>query len=199
LSSLLDDADLLSAAAQKDLLRNAWEQSLRLNRLVGNLLDMARLESGAMKVKRQLYDVQELVGTAVAQMPNRLQGRTVELAIPDDLPAVSVDLTLMAQALINLIDNAVKYAPTEQPIEVEAYVEQQMVMLAVKDRGPGLPEGELEHIFDKFYRLDHAGVGGTGLGLSIAQGIIEAHEGRIWARNREGGGAVFTVALPAGK
>lgn len=196
LSSLLDDADLLTAAAQHDLVHTAWEQSLRLNRLVGNLLDMTRLEAGAMKVVRQPYDVQELVGATLAQMPNRLHGRVVRRAIPDDLPPVAIDLTLMMQALMNLVDNAVKYAPPDEPIEIEGYQEQQEVIVAVKDRGLGLPEAELARIFSKFFRLSPGGIGGTGLGLSIAKGIVEAHNGRIWAQNRPGGGAVFSMALP---
>jgi two-component system, OmpR family, sensor histidine kinase KdpD len=196
LSSLLADANLLSEEAKLDLIQNAWEQSLRLNRLVGNLLDMTRLESGAMKVVRQPYDVQELVGATLAQMPIRLQGRLVKRTIPDDLPPVAIDLTLMVQALMNLVDNALKYAPPNESIEIEAVQEQQMVVIAVKDRGPGLPEAELDHIFSKFFRLNAGGVGGTGLGLSIARGIVEAHNGRVWAQNRPGGGAVFSMALP---
>ncbi len=197
LSSLLDDADLLTEDARQELLRNAWEEALRLNRLVGNLLDMARLESGAMKVARRPYDVQELVGAILAQMPARLRGRKVERRIPADLPPVDIDMTLMVQALMNLVDNALKYSSPDMPVEIEAYPEQGMVLIAVMDRGPGVPEGELEHVFDKFFRLERGRVGGTGLGLSIARGIVEAHGGRIWAGNREGGGAVFTLALPA--
>lgn len=196
LSSLLDDAGLLSAEAQLDLVRTAWEQSLRLNRLVGNLLNMTRLESGAMKVVSQPYDVEELVGATLAHMPNRIQGRMIKRIIPDDLPPVAVDLTLMIQALTNLIDNALKYAPVEEPIDIEAYLEDRTVILAVKDRGPGLPEGEQEHIFNKFFRIDSGGSEGIGLGLSIVKGIVEAHNGRVWAQNRPGGGAVFFMALP---
>jgi two-component system sensor histidine kinase KdpD len=196
LSSLLDDAGLLSEAAQDDLVHMAWEQALRLNRLVGNLLDMTRLESGAMRVICQPYDVAELVGATMANMPNRLQGRIIKRAIPNDLPPVAIDLTLMVQALMNLVDNAIKYTPPTEPIEIEAYQEQQTVILAVKDRGPGLPEAELEHIFAKFFRLNPSGIGGTGLGLSIAKGIVEAHNGRIEAQNRQDGGAVFLMTLP---
>lgn len=196
LSSLLDDWELLTAVARHDLIHTAWEQALRLNRLVGNLLDMTRLESGAMKVVCQPYDVEELVGTTLAHMPHRLQGRTVKRTIPPDLPPVMIDLSLMVQALMNLVDNALKYAPAEEPIEIEAYEEKNRVIIAVKDRGPGLPEAELEHIFTKFFRLNSGGVGGTGLGLSIARGIVEAHNGRIAAQNRPGGGAVFLMALP---
>ncbi len=97
---------------------------------------------------------------------------------------------------MNLVDNAVKYAPPDEPIEIEGYQEQQEVIIAVKDRGPGLPEAELDRIFSKFFRLSPGGIGGTGLGLSIAKGIVEAHNGRIWAQNRPGGGAVFFMALP---
>jgi two-component system sensor histidine kinase KdpD len=196
LSSLLDDADLLTEAAQHDLVHTAWEQALRLNRLVGNLLDMTRLESGALKVVCQPYDVQELVGATLGQMPNRLLGRTVWRIIPDDLPPVAIDLTLMIQVLMNLVDNAVKYAPPEEPIEIAAYQEQQAIFVVVRDRGPGLPEAALEHIFSKFFRLEPGGVGGTGLGLSIAKGIVEAHNGRVWAQNRPGGGAEFIIMLP---
>jgi two-component system sensor histidine kinase KdpD len=102
----------------------------------------------------------------------------------------------MVQALMNLVDNAIKYAPPNEPIEIEAYQEQQTVVIAVKDRGPGLPETELEHIFTKFFRLNPGGISGTGLGLSIARGIVEAHNGRIWAQNQSGGGAIFSMALP---
>ncbi|MCB9419398.1 MAG: sensor histidine kinase KdpD [Ardenticatenaceae bacterium] len=196
LSSLLDDADLLTEAARRDLQFTAWEEALRLNRFVGNLLDMTRLESGAMKVVRQPYDVQELVGATLAQMPNRLRDRTVKRMIPDDLPPIAIDLTLMIQALMNLVDNAVKYTPPDEPIEIEAHQEREAVIVAVKDRGPGIPEAELERVFSKFFRLNRSGIGGTGLGLSIARGIVEAHNGRIWAENRPEGGAIFSIALP---
>ncbi|MCA9952573.1 MAG: sensor histidine kinase KdpD [Anaerolineales bacterium] len=199
LGSLLDDADLLPEEAQHDLIQTAWEQSLRLNRLVGNLLDMTRVESGALKVIQQPYDVQELVGTTLAQMSNHLHGRTLKRTIPDDLPPVAIDLSLMVPALMNLVENAIKYAPQNELIELEAYQEQEAAIIAVKDRGPGIPEAELEHIFDKFFRLNSSGIGGTGLGLSIAKGIVEAHNGRIWAQNRPGGGVVFNIALPLAK
>jgi two-component system sensor histidine kinase KdpD len=199
LSGVLTDANLLSEEARMDLIQTAWEQALRLNRLVGNLLDMTRLESGAMKVVSQSYDVQELVGATLAQMANQFQGRKVNRTIPDPLPSVAIDLTLMIQALMNLVDNAVKYSPDNEPIEIEAYQEKQTVIIAVKDRGSGLPEAELENVFSKFFRLQPNSIGGTGLGLSIAKGIVEAHDGRIWAQNRPGGGAIFSMALPVTK
>ncbi|MFZ0548834.1 MAG: sensor histidine kinase KdpD [Candidatus Promineifilaceae bacterium] len=196
LSSLVEDADLLTDAAQHDLAQMAWEEALRLNRLVGNLLDMTRLESGAMKVVCQPNDVQDFVGATLAQMTNRLRGHEINRTIPNNLPPVAIDFALMMQALINLVDNAIKYTPNEEPIDIEAYKEGETVVIAVKDRGPGLPENELDQVFNKFFRLNGGGVSGTGLGLSIAKGIVEAHNGRIWAQNRNDGGAIFSIALP---
>jgi two-component system sensor histidine kinase KdpD len=197
LSSLHEDAALLSPGAQQDLIHNAWEEAQRLNRLVGNLLDMTRLESGAMKVVAAPNDVEELVGAALAQMGSRLKSRALRTIMPADLPPVAIDLALMVQVVVNLVDNAVKYAPSYETITIKARQEgAQEVWLAVADRGPGIPEAELAHIFDRFFRLAQTGAAGTGLGLSIAKGIVEAHHGRIWAENRRGGGAVFTIALP---
>ncbi|MCA9968913.1 MAG: sensor histidine kinase KdpD, partial [Anaerolineales bacterium] len=196
LSSLHDDDALFSEVARHELVHTAWEEARRLNRLVGNLLDMTRLESGALKVVQQPADVQDLIGSALAQMPNRLQGRTIRVAVPDDLPLAAVDFTLLVQVLVNLIDNALKYAPPEAPIDVEARLADDAILIAVQDRGPGLPEAELDQVFNKFFRVNSKGIGGTGLGLSIARGMVEAHNGRIWAENRPGGGATFSFTLP---
>jgi two-component system sensor histidine kinase KdpD len=202
LSSLLEDAALLSEAARTDLLLTAWEESIRLNRLVGNLLDMTRLQSGALKMVCQPNDVEDLVGASLAQMPRRLTGRVVRSTIPPGLPLVEIDLALAVQALVNLVDNALKFTPLDKAIEIEAYTQGEYVVVAVKDHGPGLPEGDSELLFNKFFR-GHSGpvseetsVGGTGLGLSIAKGIVEAHGGEIWAENRPEGGAVFSLSLP---
>ncbi|MFN2254350.1 MAG: DUF4118 domain-containing protein [Candidatus Promineifilaceae bacterium] len=207
LSSLLEDAALLSEEARTDLLLTAWEESVRLNRLVGNLLDMTRLQSDALKMVCQPNDVEDLVGATLAQMPRRLKDRAVHSTIPAGLPMVDIDLALAVQALVNLVDNALKFAPPDKPIEIEAYADGDFVIVAVKDRGPGLPEGDSELLFNRFFRgttgpmSGGSSVVGTGLGLSIARGIVEAHGGRIWAENRPGGGAVFLLSLPvtAGK
>ncbi|MFN2171871.1 MAG: DUF4118 domain-containing protein [Candidatus Promineifilaceae bacterium] len=202
LSSLLEDAALLSEEARTDLLLTAWEESIRLNRLVGNLLDMTRLQSGALKMVCQPNDVEDMVGATLAQMPRRLKGRIVRSDIPPALPLVQIDLALAVQALVNLVDNALKFTPLDQPIEIAAYAEGDSVVVAVKDRGPGLPEGDSELLFNKFFRgqgspvSEETTVGGTGLGLSIAKGIVEAHGGKIWAENRPEGGAVFSLSLP---
>ena len=196
LSSLHDDDDLLSKEARHEMVVTGWEEARRLNRLVGNLLDMTRLESGALKVVCQPSDVEDLVGATLAQMPNRLRKRPLLLEVPAGLPLIDIDFTLMVQVLANLLDNALKYSPSDAPIVVQARQVEQELVLSVMDRGPGLPEGELEHIFDRFVRVNTDGVSGTGLGLSIAKGIVEAHNGRIWAENRTDGGASFNLAFP---
>lgn len=196
LSSLYDDTSLLSEEARHELVHTALEEAQRLNRLVGNLLDMTRLESGALKPALKAADVQDLVGAALAQMSSQLHGRVLELQIPDNLPSVDIDFVLMVQALVNLIDNALKYSPPDTPIQIMAFTDDDLMMITVADRGSGIPESGLTRIFDKFFRADPQGIGGAGLGLAISKGIVEAHHGRIRAENRPGGGAVFTISLP---
>ena len=196
LSTLHDDMALLDEGARHELVYTAWAEARRLNRLVGNLLDMTRLEAGALKIVRQEADIEDLVGSALAQLPGRLQGRAVEIVLPADLPPVEMDFTLMVQVLVNLLDNAVKYSPSAAPISVTARVAGREMVVAVEDRGPGLPPGDPQQLFTRFFRVDRDGVGGTGLGLSIAHGIVHALGGRIWASDRPGGGASFAFALP---
>lgn len=173
------------------------DEAERLNRLVGNLLNMTRLESGAMRITTEVQDVEDLVGVALAQLGPRLQDRRVVVDIPAELPLVPMDFVLMAQVFINLLDNALKYTPRGTPITIRARTSAEELVVEVSDEGPGIPEDKLTRIFDKFYRVqERNSVGGTGLGLSISRGIVEAHGGRIWAENRRGGGAVFTVSLP---
>ncbi|HEX9924752.1 MAG TPA: sensor histidine kinase KdpD [Anaerolineae bacterium] len=197
LSSLRDDAAFLTETARNILVVTAWEQADRLNNLVGNLLEMTRLQAGATKVKPEACDVQDLIGVALEQLGRRLRGRTIDIEAPDDLPLVSMDFVLMVQVLVNLLDNAIKYSPPDKPITIHAAATPAEFTLQVIDRGVGISENELERIFQKFYRLQGAnGVGGTGLGLSISQGIVDAHGGRIWATNNPAGGAIFTIAMP---
>lgn len=198
LSSLHDDADLLTPEDRQELIDAAWEEARRLNRLVGNLLDMTRLESGALKMVRRPADLADLAGAALTQIPERLEGRPLTLDIPPHLPPVDVDFSLMVQVLVNLLDNALKYSPAGSPLTLAAALKEEGVQLAVLDRGQGLRQEDLPHLFEKFYRgrPDGSGAGGTGLGLSIARGIVEAHGGRIEAGNRPDGGAAFTIILP---
>ncbi len=195
LTSLEEDGAGLDEATRHSLTVMAREEAERLNRLVGNLLDMTRIEAGALRAVEEPCDVQEVISAALERLGERLAGRPVTVeAAPVLAP---MDFVLMVQVLVNLLDNALKYSPGDAPIEVTAHVAGGTLEIAVADRGFGVPPEDLERIFDKFYRVHRpAEVSGTGLGLAICKGIVEAHCGRIWARNRPGGGTVVTVALP---
>ena len=198
LSSLQEDNIHLDDAAKAKLIKVAWEEAERLNHLITNLLDVSRVEAGAIRILRQASDVQDLVGTALEQLSNRTVSRPVEVDIPPNLPFVSVDFGLIVQTLVNIIDNALKYSPADSPIEIKAGNIDNEIQIEIADRGFGIPPGDLLQVFDKFYRIDHPGsVAGTGLGLSICKGIVEAHGGRIVAENREGGGTIIRLILPA--
>ena len=174
----------------------------RLNRLVGNILDMSRIEGGALKAEKELYPLDELVYHVVEHMQFVLKDRDVRVTLPDDLPPVALDFLQMDQVLTNLIENAVRYTPAGSPIEISAVEQSGEILVRVADRGQGIPEEYIERIFDKFYRVSGAkqrGTMGTGLGLAVCRGLIEAHGGHIWAENREGGGAMFQFTLPLAK
>ena len=197
LSSLQEDDVELDDATRRSLVENAREEAERLNRLVGNLLDMTRIEAGALKVASEPCDVQDVIGAALERLGDRLRSRPLTVDVPPDLPLVPMDFVLTAQVLVNLLDNAFKYSPANAQIEVRARVEGPEAHIEIADRGVGIPPADLERVFDKFYRVQQRGqVTGTGLGLSICKGIVEAHGGRIWAENRTGGGARITFALP---
>lgn len=197
LASLRDEGVHFSEAARNELLDTAASEAERLNRFVGNLLDMTRIEAGAIRLNHELCDVQDLVGCAMAAIKQRVGGRTIQIRLPDDLPMVPLDLVLMTQVLVNLLDNSLKYSPAESSIEISARLEWGWLLLEIADQGPGVPEQDLKRVFDKFYRIPvPEGVGGTGLGLSICKGIVEAHNGSIRAINRAGGGLTMVVRLP---
>ena len=195
--STLEQDELLEPAARQSLVETAREEADRLNRLVGNLLDMTRLESGALQVKRDDCDVQDLIGAALGQIEARLMGRQIRVEVAPGLPLIPLDFVLIVHVLINLLDNALKYSPENSPLEIHAEQHGQEVQIGIADRGIGIPAEDLGRIFDKFYRVQRPDqVTGTGLGLAISKGIIEAHGGRIWAGTRAGGGTVMTLALP---
>lgn len=197
LSSLRDTNTYYDLETRRDLLDGAYLEAERLNRLVGNLLDMSRLDSGSLKLKCEPYDVQEIIGVARAQLRTRLEQRTIVIDLPDDLPMVSVDVVLFAQVFVNLLDNALKYSKPDSPVHIRARRTNDIIEIEIADEGIGIPEDELPHIFEKFYRARTAnGRGGIGLGLSICQGIVEAHGGTISAQGREGKGTCFIIRLP---
>ena len=168
----------------------------RLRRLVDNLLDMTRLESGTLSLRLDWTDLSDLVNAALEATTEMRQNRPMHMELPDGLPLVRLDFALMQQALVNLIHNACVYTPPGSGITITAGVASGQVWLAVADDGPGLSEAQLPRLFDKFYRGQPDKAGGLGLGLSIVRGFVEAHNGRAEASNRPGGGACFTLFLP---
>jgi two-component system sensor histidine kinase KdpD len=197
LDSLKEDDGQLPQAVRQDLLEGAFEEADRLNRLVGNLLEMSRLQAGSHKIRRELYDVHEIISVARGQLENVLKRHEIRVEVQPDLPLISVDLVLIAQVLVNLLDNASKYSQAGTAIEITACHFANAVQIEVADRGVGIPPEQLPHIFEKFFRATTAnGMGGSGLGLSICEGIVELHQGRILASNRQGGGTSFVIQLP---
>ncbi|MCX5734480.1 MAG: sensor histidine kinase KdpD [candidate division NC10 bacterium] len=197
LSSVLEDEDQLDRTTRRGLLQSVYDEVERLNRLVNNLLDMMRLESGPVTVKKEWHLLEEVVGTALGHMEKRLQGRPVAVELPADPPLVQLDAVMIEQVLVNLIENAVKYTPPGSPIEISAARQNGIVRVEVADRGPGVAAGDEQRVFEKFYRGHDATIRGVGLGLAICRAILEAHGGKIWAWNRPEGGAVFRFTLPA--
>jgi two-component system, OmpR family, sensor histidine kinase KdpD len=179
------------------LTRTAYEEAERLNRLVGNLLDMTRLEAGAVQARKEWQPLEEVIGAALTRLDLPLQSRQVTISLPPDLPLVPLDSVLIEQVLINVLENALKYTPAGSPIDMAAWSLPNAVTVEIADRGPGLPEEDVQRIFDKFYRVARAGApSGIGLGLAICRGMVEAHGGRIWAENSPGGGVAFRFTLP---
>ncbi len=197
LSTLLrDDRGRIPDAQKSEILASICSEAERMERLVGNLLDMVKLESGGMKPRKEWVPLEEIVGSALSRLEGRLTGRSVKVHLPPDFPLVSVDPVLFEQVFVNIIDNALKYTPPEGPIDISAVRDGEDVAVSVADRGPGIEAGQEERVFEKFLRGSHPGVGGVGLGLSICRGIVAAHGGVISAANRPGGGAVFTIRIP---
>ncbi len=199
LSSLVDPTATVGESTRRELLENAKEEADRLNHLLGNLLDMNRLEAGAVRLRVEPSDVEDLVGTALAQLGDAAQRRDIRVMLPPDLPLIPMDFALVTQALVNLLDNAMKYSPAGAPIEIRTRPDVGAVQVRIEDRGSGIPSEDLTRIFDKFYRIQREWAKrGVGLGLAISKGIIEAHGGRIWAENRPGGGSIVAFTLPTG-
>lgn len=197
LSSLHDDAGVLNEAARKELIQNAYQEAERLNRLVANLLKMTQLESGALRISKQMHDLEDVIGVVLGQLGRRLHNRKVHVDIAEGLPLARMDFVLMTQVFVNLLENAHKYSAAGRALHIRAHANEESLVVEVMDRGPGIPDSEKDRVFEKFYRrTGFDDVSGTGLGLSISRGIVEAHGGRVWIEDREGGGSIVLVSLP---
>jgi len=206
LASLVGLADTLQLTKppptdqQRELVLAMRNSAMRMNALVNNLLDMARLESGAVQLNRQWQPLEEVVGSALAACNSILAGRPIKVRLSPDLPLLQLDAVLIERVLVNLLENAGKYTPTGSPIEIDAQRENDNVVMTLNDRGPGLPLGREEAIFEKFERGNREGAtSGVGLGLAICRAIMQAHGGTIRGETRESGGARFVLTLPCGE
>jgi two-component system sensor histidine kinase KdpD len=195
-SSLLEGEEVLDQATKRELTQTIYEEANRLDLLVHNLLEMSRLQSGRLRVNREWHVLEEVIGNALQQLEPVLQAHPVTITLPPDCPLVNMDALLMERVLINLLDNAMKYTPPGTAIDITVRLKEREAVLEVADAGPGLPPGNEERIFEKFFQSTPGRSRGVGLGLSICRSIIEAHGGRIWVANRPGGGAVFSFSLP---
>ena len=197
--NLLDERVSEQPATRRELIGEIHEAAGRLNRLVENLLDMTRLESGLIRPKLDWCDVRDLINSAVGKTAGELSGFHVAIDTPSDILLVRIDFALMEQVLTNLLLNASLYTPAGSEIRVHASGDGNECEISIADNGPGLPPDVLEKVFDKFFRVPGSKTGGTGLGLSIARGFVEAHRGTIRAENRPGGGLRFVIRLPLEK
>jgi two-component system sensor histidine kinase KdpD len=203
-SSLLQEDVQWDEEARRGFAHTIEHEADRLNRLVGNLLDMSRIEEGALKSEKEWYSLTVLIHEVLVRLEPLLSEHPIRSYFPDDLLFVELDYVQMDQVITNLVENAVRYTPAGTPIDIEAYIEGKQAVINVADRGPGIPEGDLGRIFDKFYRVQdgqhlNGYPTGSGLGLAVCKGIVEAHGGHIWAEQRPGGGLIVRVALPVGE
>jgi two-component system sensor histidine kinase KdpD len=197
LTALLDNDSGFDDTTRKELLETAFEEADRLNRIVGNLLDMTRMEAGALRIDRKPCELRDVLGASLEQLKAKLKSRNIRIDIPRDFPEVSMDFSFMMKVFFNLIDNALKYSSPDTPIDIKATLLKDKVKIEIKDQGVGIPKGDLKRIFDKFYRVERPKqIMGTGLGLSISKGIIEVHGGQITAQNNPDKGATFIITIP---
>ena len=195
-SSLLEAEDNLDRQTKQELVQNIYEEARRLDRLVHNLLEISRLQSGHFIVNKDWHVLEEVLGCALSQLDSQLKDHPVHIHLPQELPLVPMDALLLERVFINLLENAAKYTPAGTPIEIAGTLAGPELRLVIADRGPGLPPGQEEKIFEKFYQGRPGTARGAGLGLAICRTIIEAHQGRITASNRPEGGAEFSFTLP---
>lgn len=196
--TLQEEKYKLSKEHEAELVSEISKASLRLNRQVGNLLNMSRLESGFLEPKTDWCDINELIYDVINQLNDSIEKKRISVSIQENIPLFKLDYGLLEQVLYNLIYNAAIYIPITASIHIDASLcDNQTLQLIIEDSGAGFPEDEINNVFDKFYRLKNSKTGGTGLGLSIVKGFIEAMNGTIWLENIEPHGAKFTIKLPA--
>jgi two-component system sensor histidine kinase KdpD len=197
-TTLAANLDLYDVERTKEILTTVREEAERLDRFVGNLLDMSRLEAGVLGAKPEPVDIADILAAATVRLRTLLSGHRLSEKIALDLPFARVDPLLLEQALVNVLDNAAKYSPTNSRIWLKAAPDKDIIVLTIEDEGPGIPPVDLAHVFDKFHRIRKADrVAGTGLGLSVARGFVESFGGTLTAANRDGkAGAIFTFRLP---
>jgi two-component system sensor histidine kinase KdpD len=194
-SSLRDNKERLSQTEQEQLLETLCEEAQHMNLVVSDLLEMTRLDAGRIRLDRQWYPLEELVGAALERCKAQLVNHRVETRLRSDLPLLHVDGVLTERLLVNLIENAAKYTPPGTLITISGDVVAARIVVSVEDDGPGFPPGVEERLFQKFFRAAPEGAPGSGLGLSICRAIADAHGGRMEARNRPQGGAAFTFSI----
>ena len=195
-----------SEAMYHQTLEDIVSEANWLERILMKMLDLSRIEQGALKLEKELYPIEEIIlyTLDLGHMRSLIQGRDIIKDIPEDLPPVELDPSLIGQVLVNLIENAIRYTPKESPIEIRVRANKADLCISVDDHGPGIPQSELNHIFESFYRGKQGINGcevtspneGSGLGLAVCKGFVEAHGGRIWAENQDGGGARLQFTLP---
>jgi two-component system, OmpR family, sensor histidine kinase KdpD len=201
-STLLAEDVAWDGATQRALTQTLDLEIDHLNRVVGNLLDLSRIEAGTLPAERDWHDIAEVIGAALQHLEHRLSDRPVHVDVASDLPLVLINPVLIGQVITNLLENALKYAPPDRPIVIAAHRADATidsgVLVTVRDYGPGIPSEQLGRIFEKFYRYSTGSdrAGGAGLGLAICKGLVEAHGGRIWAQNCPDRGARFSFTLP---
>ena len=196
-STLTEQADALDAPTRRELLETISDEAADMSRLITNLLEITRLESGAARVTKEMCPIEEVVGGARNRLEKQLSHHRVTTNLPPDLPPVPLDVLLMEHLFINLLENAAKYAPPDTDIEISARADDHELTVSVADHGPGIPPGDEKRIFEKFYRGKIGrSTSGVGLGLTICRAVVEAHGGKIWVENRPEGGADFRFTLP---
>ncbi|MFA5089742.1 MAG: DUF4118 domain-containing protein [Candidatus Omnitrophota bacterium] len=197
LTTLLDSKSNLDQQHKKELLETAREESHRLNRIVNNILDMTKMEAGVLRISKKPCDLRDLIGACLEQLKDKIGSRNIKIDIPKDFPEVTIDFPFMLKALFNVIDNALKYSPVDNPVEIRASQIEGKVKIDIQDYGIGIAKDDLKRIFEKFYRVESSeNVLGTGLGLCISKSIVEAHNGQITVESMPGKGSVFNIEVP---